>query len=86
MTVGNVHAEASEEDLQDKFGEYGDIKSLHLNLDRKTGFVKVRSLLPLACLVSASAWSSDPRAASVARSATRCGGDPSQGAVKRTAG
>ena len=39
--ISNVHAEAQEDDIIDKFSDFGKIKNINVNLDRRTGFVKV---------------------------------------------
>lgn len=45
IIVTQLHEESMEDDIFDTFSKYGQVKSLHLNMDRRTGFAKGYALI-----------------------------------------
>lgn len=53
IIITNIHKEASEDYIREMFERYGEIKNLHFNVDRRTGYVKGYAFLEYESFIGA---------------------------------
>ncbi|ETW27440.1 hypothetical protein PFFCH_05212 [Plasmodium falciparum FCH/4] len=53
IIITNIHGEARDDYIKEVFERFGQIKNLHLNIDRRTGFLKGYAFLEYENFVDA---------------------------------